>query len=130
MKLSHAAAYALRALVLLPGHEGGGLVWSDVIAAGRMPWRFLGKVLAWLVAAGVLHGSRGPGGGHRLARPARRITLLEVVEAVDGPVKGEAPRVGRDARLDARLQRVCDGIAVAVRARLGKVTLEDLAGKG
>jgi Rrf2 family protein len=130
VKLSYAAAYAVRALVRLARHEGTGLVRAEVLASGRMSVRFLRKALTSLVEAGVLHGSRGPGGGYRLARPARSISLLEVVEALDGPVKGEVPRLGKGARLDARLQQVCDGVAGAVRARLRKVTLADLARKG
>jgi Rrf2 family protein len=130
MKLSLAAAYALHALVLLARHEGGGLVRADALAGGRTPVRALRKALTSLVGAGVLYGSRGAGGGYRLARPAVSITLLEVVEALDGPVKGEVPRLGKDAGLDARLREVCDRIAAAVRARLRKVTLADLAGEG
>jgi DNA-binding IscR family transcriptional regulator len=81
------------------------------------------------VAAGVLHDLRAPNGGYRLARPARSITLLE---AVDGPVRGKAPRVGvgEAARLDARLERVCEAVAETVRRRLRKVSRADLAGEG
>jgi DNA-binding IscR family transcriptional regulator len=76
--------------------------------------------------------SRRAGGSHRLVRPARSITLLEVVEAVDRPVRGEAPVVGgrRHARLDARLQAVCEGVAELVRRQLRRVTVADLAGEG
>jgi Rrf2 family protein len=112
-------------------HEGGGLVPAGTIAdAGGLSGHFLVKGLKALVSAGVLHSVRGPNGGHRLARPARSITLLEVVEAVDAPVRGEAPRVGEDSRFDARLQGVCDRVAGAVRRRLRKVSLADLAGEG
>ena len=54
-----------------------------------------------LVAAGLLRSAPGPGGGYRLGRPVARITL---VEAVDGPIRGEAPlaREGRHG-LDSRL---------------------------
>jgi Rrf2 family protein len=89
-------------------------------------------VLTSLVAPGVLRSVLGKGGGFRLARPARDITLLEVMEAVDGPVRGEAPRLGgaRNARLDARLQEVCERAAELVRRRLRAVSLADLAGGG
>jgi hypothetical protein len=53
--------------------------------------------------------------------------VLEVVEAVGGPVRGEAPEVGRGA-LDRRLQAVCERVAGVVREGLGGVTLKDLAG--
>ena len=94
--------------------------------------RFLLKVLKPLVSAGVLYSVRGPNGGYRLARPAKGITLLDVVEAVDGPVRGETPRWAAAAghKLNARLQQVCDAGAEEVRGRLRKVSLAYLAGEG
>jgi Rrf2 family protein len=131
MNLSSASACALRALAFLARHEGGGAVPSRAIAAAEgLPERFLPKVLESLATAGVLLSVRGIHGGYRLARPARRITLLEVVEAVDGPVRGEVPRFGADAKLDARLQEACDAVTEVVRARLRKVSVADLAGEG
>jgi Rrf2 family protein len=133
MELSCACAYALRSLVLLARRDRAGLVPSGQIAeAERLPERFLVKVLRPLVSAQVLLSLRGPTGGYRLARLARDVSLPDVVEAVDGPVRGEAPRVGgkESARLDARLQDVCDQAAEAVRRRLRRVTIAGLAGEG
>jgi Rrf2 family protein len=109
MKLTSASVYALRALLHLARHGSGGPVASHTIAAAEgLSERFLLKALAPLVKSGVLRSERRQGGGYCLARPARRTTLLEVVEAVDGPVRGEAPVVGgrEHARLDAKLQAV------------------------
>jgi Rrf2 family protein len=133
MKLTSLCVHALRALVHLTRHGEGGPVTSHTIAAVEgLSENFLRKALTDLARAGVLLGGRGRGGGFRLARPARRVTLLEVVEAVDGPVRGEAPRVGgrEHARLDAKLQAECEGVADLVRRRLGKVSLADLVGEG
>jgi Rrf2 family protein len=133
MKLSRACGYALLALAHLARHGGNGPVTVDVIAAAEgLPESFLRKTLAGLTRAGVVLAGRGPSGGLRLARPARRITLLEVVEALDGRVRGLAPRfaAGDGARLDARLQKVCEGVAEVVRRRLRRVTVADLAGEG
>jgi Rrf2 family protein len=133
MKLSHASGYALRALTYLARHDGGILVASQTIAeAEGLPERFLLKTLKPLVSARVLLSLRGPNGGYRLARPARSITLLDVVEAVDAPLRGRADAVGGEehARLDRRLQAVCDAVAEGVRRRLAEVSLADLAGKG
>jgi Rrf2 family protein len=90
MRLTSATAYALRALVHLAGHGDGRLLASAAVAeAEGLPVKFLPKVLNPLVGAGVLHSARGPGGGYLLARPPKSITLLEVVEAVEGPVRGQ-----------------------------------------
>jgi Rrf2 family protein len=130
MKLNHASGYALAALVHMAGPPGGRPVPSHQIAQARgVPERFLLKLLKPLVDIGVLRSVRGPNGGYRLARAPKDVTLLEVVEAVDGPVRGDAPAVGggEGAALDKRLQAVCDGAAALVRERLGKVTLAELA---
>ena len=96
MKLSHASGYALAALAYIARAKPDGPVASHVIAAAAgLPERYLLKVLKPLVDAGVLRSLKGPHGGYRLARPPKAITLLEVVEAADGPVRGDAPPVGR-----------------------------------
>ena len=97
--------------------------------AAGLPEHFLLKLLKPLVGAGVLHALRGPRGGYTLARQPKDITLLEVVEAVDGPHRGDAPAVGqgKEAAFDKRLQAMCDDIAATVRQRLARVTLADLA---
>ena len=133
MRLSLGAYYALQALVHLAkqGH-GAAPVASHVIAAERgVPERFLLKVLRPLVSAQVLLSLKGPNGGYRLARPAGKVTLLEVVEAVDGPIRGGAPLrpAGPDAGLLRRLDQVCGQLAEQVRKGLSRVTLADLAAR-
>jgi Rrf2 family protein len=130
MKLSSLCGHALHALVYLARHEREGFVPAVAVAdAEGLPRDFLTKGLRPLVSRGLLHALRGPNGGYRLARPARGITLLDVVEAVDGPIRGEAPRFAAGAsRFDDRLRRVCDEAAAAVRRRLRQVSLADLAG--
>ena len=67
-------------------------VASHHIAAARgIPDRFLLKVLKPLVSARILLSLKGPHGGYRLARKAEEISLLDVLEAVDGPIRGQAP---------------------------------------
>src|SRR5947209_4013465 len=133
MRLSSATVHALRGLAYLARHGDGRLVSAAVIAGAEgLSEGFLLKALKPLAGAGVLHSVRGPGGGYRLARPAKAITLLDVVEAVEGPVRGEAPPVSDTAagrRLDARLQAVCERAAEVTRRRLRRVSLADLAGE-
>jgi len=59
---------------------------KDIADAYHLPVPLLAKVLQKLTKAGVLHSVAGTNGGYKLARDARRITALEVVRAIDGPV--------------------------------------------
>jgi len=88
MKLSAHSSYALHALVHLARSKPGQSVPSHVIAqADGTPERFLLKILKPLVTARILHAVKGPHGGYRLARVPAKISVLEVVEAVDGPLR-------------------------------------------
>jgi Rrf2 family protein len=131
MKLSSASRYAVYALQYLGARPGEERVTAQHIAeAGKLSEAFLRKVLHPLVLAGLLRSVKGPNGGYRLARPASKITLLEVVEAVEGPIRGQAPLSdapgeGRGG-LDGRVQAVCDDVAALVRRQFGKVRLSGL----
>jgi Rrf2 family protein len=105
---------------------------ADVIARIQgIPVKFLPRLLKPLVSARVLLSRKGPGGGYRLARPAGKITVLEIVEAVDGPVRGQVPftDVKKSGTLDHRLQVICDQSADRVRRLLQAVTISDLVHK-
>src|SRR5215475_16180012 len=95
MKLTRASSYALHAVAYMATQKHERPVASHHIAHARgIPERFLLKVLKPLVSARVLLSIKGPNGGYRLARPANDITMLEVLEAVDGPIRGLAPLSG------------------------------------
>ncbi|MBA3327673.1 MAG: Rrf2 family transcriptional regulator [Solirubrobacterales bacterium] len=105
--------YALKALAEL-GRSGDGPVPIGELARRRdIPVQFLEQLFAALRRAGLLNSQRGVKGGYSFARPVAQITVLEVVELLDGPF-------GRDA----------DGIigeaAAAARAVLERTTLADV----
>jgi Rrf2 family protein len=131
MRFSNASAYALHALAHLAAAGEKRLVLSyDIARAWGISERYLPKVLRRLVSAQLVRSRKGPHGGYRLAKPAARITLLEVVEAVDGPVRVEASvAAGGRGPLDGLIQEICEEVAGLVRRRLGRVRLADLAGK-
>jgi Rrf2 family protein len=95
MKLSLSSRYAVRAVVAIAAHKGPELVIAqEVTAEHGLPAQFVSKLLRLLVKAGLLQSLRGPNGGFSLTKPAGAVTLLEIVEAVDGPVRGEVPPSG------------------------------------
>jgi Rrf2 family protein len=131
MTFTAATRYAVQALAHMAALKDHPIVVSRIVAQTcGLPEKYLLKVLKPLTTAGLLHSLKGPNGGYRLARPAKSITLLEIVEAVDGPLRGLAPVVDMagGGALDRHLAEVCDAAADATRKQLQKVRLSDLAG--
>jgi Rrf2 family protein len=132
MRLTRASSYALHAVVYMAAQKEKRPVASHLIAEARgIPERFLLKVLKPLVSARVLHSIKGPNGGYRLARPAKDISMLEVVEAVDGPIRGQAPlsEIEGDGHLDRKLEHICEQTAQQLRSHLDKVSISQLVGR-
>lgn len=133
MKLNRASSYALHAVVHMAGLKENRPVASHQIARARgIPERFLLKILKPLVSKRVLLSMKGPNGGYRLARSAAQIAVLDIVEAVDGPIRGLVPvnEGYGDDKLTRRLQTICDQAADAVRRQLQAVSVAELASKG
>lgn len=87
MQITRQADYAVRAVVHLSELENGGRAPTSKIASDQhIPPSFLAKIVSQLSVAGVVQTSRGARGGVSLARDAADISLLEVVEAIDGPI--------------------------------------------
>jgi Rrf2 family transcriptional regulator, cysteine metabolism repressor len=129
MRLTQASRYAIRALVLIGAHENNGFMTSEHIAGiANISEMFLLKALKPLVSAGILRSLKGPGGGYQMARAPKEVTLLQVVEAVDGPIRGELTfqQGVKPGDLDRRLQAVCNEVADRYRSQLQKVRLSEL----
>jgi Rrf2 family protein len=92
-----------------------------------MPERFLLQVLRTLVNQGLLRSTRGVDGGYRLTRPLAQISLLDVVEATDGPIQAELSQVsGLSGAAQRKLAEVMSDIAADTKKRLGSVSLAQL----
>jgi Rrf2 family protein len=86
LKLTKKADYGLIALRHLASVPGGTASTKDIAEAYHLPVTLLAKVLQQLTRAGILQSIAGTNGGYKLSRDARRISALEVVRAIDGPV--------------------------------------------
>jgi Rrf2 family protein len=128
MKLSRTVEYAVQASLALA--EIGGeepVPCSRLAAMGKMPERFLLQILRTLVTHDILRSTRGVEGGYRLSRPSTKISLLQVIEAVEGPMMGgltaESDVVGpHSGQLDAAVDRITAGI----RRELDDISLASL----
>jgi Rrf2 family transcriptional regulator, cysteine metabolism repressor len=95
--------YAVRALVELHRHgDAGPVPIAELARRGEIPVQFLEQLFASLRRAGLLRSQRGVKGGYNFARAATEITVLEVVELLDGPVGQGASGVFADAADAAR----------------------------
>lgn len=80
--------YSVRAMLHLARHAEDGRQKARAVAeAMEIPDRYATQILANLVAHGLLTATAGPDGGYELARPSEEISLLEVVEAAEGPIR-------------------------------------------
>jgi len=87
MQITRQADYALRAMIYLAQQEPNQRSATSQIAdVQRIPPSFLAKIISQLSIAGLIHTSRGARGGVSLARSPEAISVLEVVEAIDGPL--------------------------------------------
>jgi Rrf2 family protein len=87
MQITRQADYALRAMIYLTQIEPNQRAATSQIAEEQhIPPSFLAKIISQLSIAGLIHTSRGARGGVSLARSPEEISILEVVEAIDGPI--------------------------------------------
>jgi len=87
MQLTRAADYAVRVMIHLAGLPPGTRVSRDELAqAAECPEQFLSKVLQGLTRAGLIVSHRGNTGGFELPAQRRTATMLDIVEAIEGPL--------------------------------------------
>jgi Rrf2 family protein len=87
-RVTKATDYAIRAMIHLACLPADGVALrSDIATAQGIPNGFMAKVLRRLVRAGLLRSTRGVNGGFALARLASHISVLDVFEAIDGPLR-------------------------------------------
>jgi Rrf2 family protein len=137
MKLSDGVEQAIHSVALLAGLRADGVLAAAALAEfhGVSP-SYLLKHLQALSGAGILATVPGPNGGYRLAKPPQKITLLDIVLAVEGPEPAfrcaEIRRRGPNPLPRAATTRPCEINAAmlraerAWRAELAKVTIADI----
>ena len=131
LELTRKSDYAIRGMLYL-AHQAEGRISliSEIAAWALVPQSFLGKILQNFSKIGLVRSTRGTGGGFTLGRPADTITLLDIVEAVEGSIK---PNVCVLEDNMCGLQKTCKVHPVWMRLRdeirqtLGGVTLKELA---
>jgi Rrf2 family protein len=140
MSLSEGVEWSLHCAWLLAHLPRGEALSSRRMAEFYgLPSAYLSKLLKSLVRAGILDATTGPRGGFRLARPPGDITVLDVVEAVEGrgPLfqcmeirqRGPVPASKADCRMPCGIAKVMGEAEQAWRGRLAATTIADLTGQ-
>lgn len=127
--LSQTVEYALRAMTHLAALPSDAAANSETIAERtQVPKGYLSKVLRDLVVAGLIDSRRGPNGGFALARPASRISILDVVNATDPLKRIEHCPLGNPAHLDlCPLHRRLDDAIAMIEREFGRTSLAEVA---
>jgi len=114
-------------LACLP--ENGQALRDQIATAENIPSSFMAKILRSLVRAGLLNSARGVNGGFSLAREPEGITLLDIIEAVEGPIRLTDCSVAESECThteDCPAGPVWLAVQQNMKGILGGTTLEDL----
>jgi Rrf2 family protein len=122
--------YAIRALIFIENADAPPVKANAVGKAMGIPTGFLQQVLRELLGAGIVTSRPGPSGGFTLARPADQITVLQIVEAMEGPLRtSECALRGGPCHWDdvCALHRVWSSARGALCEQLDEATLAEVA---
>ena len=131
MTISRKAVYALRAIVILAGSPPDRpLQIQEMAETGGIPLKFLEQILLTLKRGGLLRSKRGVGGGYLLEKPARQVSVGEVIDLVDG---GLCALADPESDPEAPTFRGADGLKESlaeidqlVNTRLQSLTIEEI----
>jgi Rrf2 family protein len=129
MKLSTSTGYGLLAAAYIAKNKDQGLILSqDVAKKYNIPLEYLLKIMQQLVRARILQSKRGPRGGFSLARPATKITMLDIVEGVEGPfnISLGFEECASRGKFATKAERVYAKAVAQSKAELKKAKLSDL----
>ena len=129
MKLSRTVGYALRATLYLAAEEPNKPIpCSKIAKEGEMPERFLLQILRNLVNQGVLRSTRGVDGGYTLAGAPSDVSLLDIIEAIDGPISQPADDIETETAnsIELRLDAALKDVSATMRHQLDAIKVAHL----
>jgi len=130
MKISRSTGYGLLAVgYIAQNQQKEGIILSQTISKKyNIPLEYLLKILQQLVRANVLRSKRGPRGGFNLAKPAKKITMLQVIEAVEGPMINylNLTEQARGVKFAAKAEQAYEKALAQARGIFEKTKIADL----
>ena len=129
MRVTAKAEYAVRAVMELAGGDGEPVKRDRIVAAQGIPPKFLENILSELRHAGLVESQRGSEGGYWLAVAPEKISIADIMRAVEGPlasVRSSRPETLEYDGLAEPLQYVWVALRTAIRSVLEETTVADL----
>ena len=129
MKISRSTGYALVAVgYIAENYQDGAVLAARVSKEYGIPLEYLLKILQQLVRANVLRSKRGPRGGFFLAHDSKDITMLQIIEAVDGPMMSHLHLAEQthSADFSLKMESVCKEATDAVRKIYDSAKLSEI----
>jgi Rrf2 family protein len=130
MRISRSTGYAILAVgYIAQNQKQQGIVLSQSVSKKyNIPLEYLLKILQQLVRANVLRSKRGPRGGFNLAQPPKKITMLQIIEAVEGPMISQLNLMeqARGEKFAARAEKNYQKAIAQAKSVFQKVKLTDL----
>lgn len=129
MRISRSTGYALLAVGYIARNKDKKIIFSqDISKQFNIPLEYLLKILQQLVRANVLHSKRGPRGGFSLATPANKISMLQIIEAIDGPMVSNLSLAEqtRRSKFSVRADKIFDKAVSQARTVFEKAKLSSL----
>jgi len=130
MKISTKGRYGVRILLDLARHENGNpRLIRDIAESQQISEKYISRLIIDLRRAGMVRSIRGAKGGFRLAKSPREVTLLDIVEVMEGPLSivdcvrapEKCPRCHRCVT-----REIWDNLNADIRTSMRKVTLQDI----
>ncbi|MGE5391202.1 MAG: RrF2 family transcriptional regulator [Deltaproteobacteria bacterium] len=132
MIINQATDYGFRAVIFLAAQPREKSIEAQTIAREVViPMRFLLKIMPSLIKAGIIRSQRGVGGGYALARHPREISLLDILEAIEGPIRLNRCLIdielcSRNAAPDCKVHQALGDIQARLEDDLASYVVADL----
>lgn len=129
MNISRSAGYGMMAVGYIAQHDGEALVLASTVSKEyNIPNEYLLKILQQLVRVNVLRSKRGPRGGFSMARPITEINMLEIIEAISGPLTGhlDLTEQAKGAPFSLKMEEVCRQASAKCIETLRNTTLSQM----
>ena len=129
MKVSRSTGYGIIAMGYIAKHQNKPIILSqDIAEEYNIPLEYLLKILQQMVRADILRSKRGPRGGFSLAKSLKKVSLLDVIEAVEGPMaaKLDLDEVAPRDKFGAKAEAIYAKAVAQAKAIFAKAKIADL----